>query len=51
MLKILKEKNIIHKDQGYALYFYYNGKEYSAQNQIKVCLSDESLESVEKFIE
>lgn len=32
MLKFLKEKNIVHKDQGYALYCYNKGKEYTEVN-------------------
>ena len=43
MLKILKEKNIIHKDQGYALYFYYNGKEYK---EVNGKLGDENSELI-----
>ena len=43
MLKILKEKNIIHKDQGYALYFYYNGKEYK---EVNGKLADENSELI-----
>ena len=32
ILRILKENCIVHKDQGYALYFYQDGKEYQELN-------------------